>query len=340
MTLSAAASPLPLDRRRCLALGAAALALGLRPAAASLPREDMIGEVTYLVTDGNETLLDIARVRGLGVPEISAVNPGVDPWVPAAETLLTLPTAHLLPDAPHTGIVINIPEMRLFWFPKGAPVETYPIGIGREEFTTPIGSTKIVRKQKDPVWRPTADARRTNPDLPEMVPAGPDNPMGEYAMYLGWPTYAIHGTNRPYAVGRRVSRGCIRMYPEAVESLFQRIPVGTKVTTVFQPVKVGWHQGELWIEVQPDLSQIDELEVSQTMSVVPAPDARDLVLKKAGPDADRIDWTAVDAELITRRGLPVQITRPRPPGSSSAVADGAAPVPPPAASAPGLDGIY
>ena len=204
------------------------------------------------MTRGDETLLDIAMERNLGVPEISAVNPGVDPWVPGAETLITLPTQFLLPDAPRKGIVVNYGDLRLYHFRKDGSVETYAIGVGRDGFELKMGQTKIVRKKEQPTWYPTESTLRDKPEVGTVVPPGPDNPLGEYALYLGWPTYLIHGTNKPYGVGRRVSRGCIRMYPQGVERLFAEIPVGTPVTAVNQLVKLGWHMGELYLEAQPD----------------------------------------------------------------------------------------
>jgi L,D-transpeptidase ErfK/SrfK len=308
-TLAALGAALVLPRTPLLAAGPAATA--------PVPQRrtgDLIGEITYYVTHGGETLLDVARAHNLGVPEISAVNPGVDPWVPGEETLVTLPTAFLLPDAPREGVVINYGELRLFYFPKNGPVQTYAIGIGRDGFELKYGATKIVRKQEKPTWYPTDSVKRDKPWIGSVVPPGPDNPLGEYAMYLGWPTYLMHGTNMPYGVGRRVSRGCIRMYPEGVERLFRQIAVGTKVTAVDQPVKIGWHEGELYIEVQPDIYQLDELEANQTMTPrLPQGDFRSLVLNRAGAEAPRVDWAAVENELLLRRGIPVQITRPAAP---------------------------
>jgi L,D-transpeptidase ErfK/SrfK len=232
----------------------------------------------------------------------------VDVWVPGEERLVTLPTAHVLPDAPPKGIVINIAELRMFWFRPDGAVETHPIGVGRDGLETPTGQTRIVRTQERPVWYPTAGKRLDNPDLPAAVPPGPDNPLGEYALYLGWPTYLIHGTNKPYGVGRRLSRGCIRMYPEDIESLFPRIPVGTPVTVVDQPIKLGWHEGELYVEAHPDLEQLTQLEDQQAFTLKPAPDLTAEVLRKAGAEAGRVNWRVLEAELVARRALPVQIT--------------------------------
>lgn len=319
MNGSAGVAASVLSRRHALGLllGAAAVtpawatpAWAVTPPFAAAPRDDLIGEASQLVTDGELTLLDIARQRSLGVPEISAANPGVDPWVPGKETLLTLPTQHVLPDAPRDGIVINKAELRLYFFPKFGPVQTYAIGVGRDGLNTPLGKTTVVRKAVRPTWRPTPETRIARPELPAVVPPGPDNPLGEFALYLGWPTYAVHGTHKPYGVGRRVSRGCIRMYPEGVARLYPQVPVGTRVTVVDQPVKVGWHAGELYLEVQPDLAQIDELEATYAMTPMPAPDPRPLILAKAGEGFTRVDWDVVEAELLSRRGLPVQITKP------------------------------
>ena len=301
-----------LSRRSMLAAAAGTAAALLRPATAraELRTGDLIGEPSFYMTHGNETLLDVALERNLGVPEISAVNPGVDPWVPGAETLLTLPTQFILPDAPRKGIVINYGDLRLYHFLKDGSVETYAIGVGRDGFELKFGQTKIVRKKEKPTWYPTASTLRDKPWVGTVVPPGPDNPLGEYALYLGWPTYLIHGTNKPYGVGRRVSRGCIRMYPQGVERLYAEIPVGTSVTAVNQLIKAGWQAGELYLEAQPDFVQIDELEATQSMSPrPPTEEDRQLIRERAGSEAWRIDWEVADAELMRRRGLPVQITR-------------------------------
>jgi L,D-transpeptidase ErfK/SrfK len=272
----------------------------------------VIGEISYLVTSPDTILLDEAQWRDLGILEISAANPGVDPWVPGAERLVLLPTAHLLPEAARQGIVINKAELRLYYFRADGLIETHAIGIGREGHDTPEGQTTIVRKAKDPVWRPTAATRKDRPELPAQVGPGPDNPLGDRALYFGWPTYLIHGTNKPYGVGRRVSRGCIRLYPEVSRHLFDSVPIGTKVRVVTQPIKVGWNQGELFVEVHPDFDQLDELEESYSFRPNPVPasfdDARTRIEARAGDDLDRVHWQVVEAELVARRGIPVQVT--------------------------------
>ncbi len=330
--MSGSPRSLSLSRRSLIegmtAVGGLSLLAPADRAMAASRTGDLIGEPSYYLTQGAETLLDVALDRNLGMPEISAVNPGVDPWVPGRELLLTLPTQFILPDAPREGIVINYGELRVFYFRRGEPVQTYAIGIGRDGFELKMGRTTIVRKKEKPTWYPTESTRRDKPEVGTVVPPGPDNPLGEYAMYLGWPTYLMHGTNKPYGVGRRVSRGCIRMYPAGVERLFGQVAVGTRVTAVDQRVKAGWHQGELYLEAQPDWDQIDELEATQTITPKPIqPEDRTLVADRAGPDAARIDWSVVDAELLARRGMPVQITRPGPAafaGSDGVAAGGAA----------------
>ncbi len=302
------------DRRGLLA-GLAAFGAGvvlprIARAEAVAADGDLIGRMRAFVTDAETVLLDVARSHDLGIIELSAANPGVDPWVPGEERLIVLPTQHILPDAGRRGIVVNLAELRLYYFPREGPPETHAIGIGRDGVETPRGTTKIVRKKKNPTWYPTAATRRDNPDLPKVVPPGPDNPLGSRALYLGWPTYLIHGTSKPYGVGRRVSRGCIRLYPERIEALYDKVPVGTPVTVLDQNIKAGWHRGELYLEAHPDADQIEELEATYRMTLKPPPPVHDYIREKAGDAADRIDWDFVDAELVARRGYPVRITRP------------------------------
>jgi len=278
---------------------------------ADQPPSDIIGEIIESYTWTEDTLLDIARADGLGLLEVMAANPGVDRWLPGKATPIVLPNAHILPDAPRKGIVINLAELRIYFFGGEGEVHTFPIGVGRGGFTTPTGKTRIVRKRAHPDWYPTANARKEDTELPARVPAGPDNPLGEYAMYLGWPTYLIHGTSKPWGVGRRVSRGCIRLYPEDIDWLFQHVKVGTPVTVVDQSVKFGRRDGDLYVEVHPTHAQLDEIEETGQMTVGEMPDQTDRVLAVASPDEiPRIDWIAVDRAFRERHGLPVRITRP------------------------------
>ena len=193
----------------------------------------VVGALQATIAREEDTLSDIARRFNLGYDEVVNANPGVDPWLPGAGRRIVLPTQFVLPDAPHDGIVVNLAALRLYYFPKAAKNEprqvmTYPIGVGMVGWATPTGTTKIVSKRTDPFWTPPASVRKEHAAegdiLPARVPPGPDNPLGAFAMNLGWPSYLMHGTNKPAGVGMRASHGCIRLYPEDIATLFQDIP--------------------------------------------------------------------------------------------------------------------
>lgn len=286
----------------------AACALENRPARKAV---DLAwGGVETHVARHEDTLLDLAVRHKLGFIEVAMANPGVDPWLPGEGTPILLPKLHLPPDAPPRGIVLNLPEQRLYYYESGRLLRSYPIGIGRDGHATPIGSTTIVRKQENPTWYPTASARNDDPTLPAVVPPGPDNPLGNRAMYLGWTSYLIHGTNKEYGIGRRASRGCIRMYSDDAVALYHSVAVGTPVTAVNQPIKVGWLENELYIEVSPTIAQVQQWEGKGKFAPAKAGDVRRLVLKKAGTAADYVDWGTVDRTVRERRGIPTRITRP------------------------------
>jgi L,D-transpeptidase ErfK/SrfK len=257
-----------------------------------------------------DTLVEIARRFDLGYVELVAANPGIDPWLPGEGTEVILPTVHLSPDAKPDGIVINLGDMRLYYFEgPGQPPRSYPIGIGREGLLTPVGTTVIARKTKDPIWRPTARMRTEDPTLPEVVLAGPENPMGTRAMYLGWSQYAIHGTNKPAGIGRRSSSGCIRMYPEDAEALYDLIAVGTKVTVVDQPIKLGWINGEIFMDAHSTQAQSDQIETSGRFEPRLPSSIVDQVVAFAGQEAHRLDWSRIREAVMQRRGYPIRITR-------------------------------
>ncbi len=284
-----------------------ALALAPMARAVSPPA---VGEVqTYRTTD-DDSLLDLARKYDVGYVAMIAANPNVDPWYPGNGTTITVPTMHLLPDAPHEGIVVNLAEMRLYYFPQkdGIP-ETYPIGIGDEGTTTPNGQTRIVRKQANPTWYRTKGEIAKKPWAPKIVPPGPDNPLGLYALYLGWPAVLIHGTDDWRRVGRRDSRGCMGAYPEDIEKLFREVPIGTKVTVVNQPVKFAWIDGQLYMEVQPTAHQADQLEMDNIDDFVDPAGLTKTILAAAKDSAGRLDWAAIRQAAKGRNGIPVAITR-------------------------------
>ena len=271
---------------------------------------DVLGIRKVVRASSEDTFADVARRHDVGYLELVAANPGVDPWLPGTGREIVLPTDHLLPDAPAEGIVINVAEQRLYWFRGEDDVVTHPIGTGRVGYTTPRGTTKIVRKKEHPTWTPGASAHRDDPTLPVVVKAGPENPLGDHALYLGWPSYLIHGTNEPDGVGRRVSRGCIRLYPEDILSLFEQVPIGTPVRVIEEPVKVGWHGDDLVLEAHWNLEQAGQMEEDGSFEPARDPAAEKRIRKLASMSQPpvEVDWDRVTRVLEERRGVPVRIT--------------------------------
>ena len=222
----------------------------------------MIGQMDYVTSDSGETLLSIAQRYNLGLNAIEGANPGIGPIniLPAGMHIL-VPTAHLLPPLARDGIVINLPEMRMYYYPKSSRgiVMTFPIGIGRVGKTIPLAHTSVVRKQEHPIWIPPDDIRAFNEEqgvtLPKIMKAGPDNPLGPYAIYLRIPTYLIHSTIYPDSIGRRASFGCIRMNEADIKDFFPLVSSGTPVTIVDMPNKIGWDNGTLYLESHPPLEE-------------------------------------------------------------------------------------
>ncbi|MFQ5488164.1 MAG: L,D-transpeptidase family protein [Gammaproteobacteria bacterium] len=251
------------------------------------PGNDLVGEVVMVTVQSGDTLLDIARRHDLGYKEIVAANPDVDPWLPPVGGPVLVPTRFILPNTPREGIVINLAEMRLYYFPARQQngqgvVMTFPIGIGQEGWSTPLGKTRVIAKKRNPAWTVPESIRRESvvqgDPLPAVVPPGPDNPLGQYAMRLGIPGYLIHGTNKPFGVGRRISHGCIRMYPEDIEVLFGEVSLGTTVRIVDQPYKVGRENGNLYLEAHEPITdqnapQADNLPraIQAITAVIPFP---------------------------------------------------------------------
>lgn len=283
------------------------------------PRDvDLVGEVQTTLASREETLLDIARRYGIGQDEILLTNPHINRWLPQDGDEVILPLRFIIPAAERTGIVINLPEMRLYYFPKPEKgqkpqIITHPISIGRMDWNTPLGRTTIARKQKDPTWTPPQSLREKaiaegGPPLPDVVPPGPDNPLGRYALYLGIPSYLIHSTNKPFGVGMRVTHGCIRMYPENIEKFYDMVPVGTPVQIVNQPIKLGWVGKLLFIELHPPL---EEEEVAPADYIHMVHDTIVEFLDKTTRDARgqtikfvRIDQESLDLAIQERNGIP------------------------------------
>lgn len=278
------------------------------PAAARYDKP-YVGEISLYKAKYEDTMVQIARDHNLGFNELRAANPDLDPWIPGAGAEVLLPSMHILPDAPQDGVVINLPEQRLYYYyvPGDAPI-THPIGVGREGLATPLGTTRVMRKKIGPIWRPTPRMRSEDPTLPEQVGPGPDNPMGTHAMYLGWPEYAMHGTNKPYGIGRRSSSGCIRLYPEDIITMFKIVDEGTKVTVVDQPVKAAWIGDDLYLEAHASQAQAERVEQDGKVGSYEF-SAADLavLMRAAGAEADLIDWPAVRKAVRERHGVPVVV---------------------------------
>ena len=272
------------------------------------PGQKVVGEVREYVVQPGEGLNDIARKFDLGYTALAAANPGVDQFSPGVGRRLIIPALYVLPDAPRRGIVINLAQYRLFYFPSGGDrVETYPLGLGVISASTPLGATSVMWKEPNPTWYPPPSIRAERPELPPMIPPGPDNPLGDYAMHLGWKNYLIHGTNKPDGVGRNVSHGCIHMYPEDIERLFGELSVGAPVRTVNQLATAGWVRDRLYLEVYPSKTQTEEIDTDHLVSFEPAPGARNVVRAAAGRYADAVDWRAVDRAAQERTGAPVLV---------------------------------
>lgn len=278
---------------------------------------DMIGELRVTRADREDTFTDLARRFNVGYEELVRANPGVDPWLPGEGREIVLPTQHLLPNAPHEGMVINLAAMRLYYFPKvgrgeAKVVYTFPIGIGRVGWATPEGTTSITRMAKNPTWRPGPGVRAEHAEngeiLPAVVPPGPDNPLGTRALYLGWPTYLIHGTNKPAGVGLRSSHGCIRLFPEDIEFLYDLVRPGEKVTVVNQPFVFGWHQGQLHMQAF-DVLEDDPRDWQRGQRRLLMRGVGAKIQKALQTSGSQIDWDAVARLSHVPRGLPVSVSR-------------------------------
>ena len=297
-----------------------------------LPPEgfDVIGAVATVTARYEDTLVDIARHHGLGYQDIVSANPDVGVWLPGEGTEVILPTRFVLPPGPREGLVLNLAEYRMYYFPQprdGEPayVYTYPMSIGRMDWETPLGETRIVAMAKNPAWYPPQSVRDEHAadgdPLPRVVPAGPENPLGTRALRLGLPGYLIHGTNRPAGVGMRVSHGCIRMFPEDIEFLFQHITVNTVVRIINAPVKIGWNGEDLVAEVHPllespqllvaaSLQRIEKLDADielpdmSSESKNPLTQVTEQFITVTAERAGQLDWGLVELLVNRSDGIP------------------------------------
>ncbi len=300
-----------------------------------LPPEgyDVIGAVSTIAARREDTLVDIARRHGLGYQDIVRANPEVNVWFPGEGTEVILPTQYVLPPGPRDGVILNLAEYRLYYFPKAkegetAYVMTYPISIGRMDWETPLGKTSVISKVRNPSWyvpkSVLAEHEADGNPLPRIVPPGPDNPLGEYAMRLGLPGYLIHGTNRPAGVGMRVTHGCVRMFPEDIEFLFGKIDLNTAVRIINEPIKMGWSGNNLVMEVHPVLEVVmpevadeavdeatDETAEDPLEVVVEVKDPLTYVteqfIETTAERPGQLDWDRVEQLVNRSEGIPTSV---------------------------------
>lgn len=267
---------------------------------------DLVGYSLMVTARHEDTLLHIARTHGQGYNDIRLANPHLDSWSPGEGARVHIPARYVLPDEERMGLVLNVPEMRLYYFrSREAQVWTYPVGIGREGWSIPFVKTSIAAKKKHPSWTPPQSIREEyaaqGETLPPRVPPGPDNPLGDYAIRLSLPSYLIHGTNKPGGIGMRVSHGCVRMYPEDVEELFPLVPLGLPVSIINQPIKVGLADDLLYLEVHPELSEESQTHQDRLLA------ALERFERLAGRREYRLDWELVSELLREPRGVSVAV---------------------------------
>lgn len=267
-------------------------------------------------SEQDETLLDVALRFSLGQMEIVRLNQKLDRWQVKKGEIVRLANRRILPDTPHNGITLNLSEYRMYYYPANQPgkVMSFAHGIGRQDWKTPLGKTTVSKKVKDPYWHPPESIRRehaANGDpLPAVVPPGPHNPLGAYALHLALPgEYRIHGTDidKIYGIGMQITHGCVRMYPDDVETLYNSVSVGTPVYIVKQPIKVGWLENTLYIEAHPDLEG-EEMSQDQRYAVALA-----LIIKATKEEMPDFDQQALNQALKSLDGDPVAIYERLPP---------------------------
>ena len=275
---------------------------------ARIPRRGELAPVvgqmqTYRIVP-KDTLLDVARNAGLGFQEVKDANRYVDEWIPPAGEDVAVPTRWILPAAPLQGIVVNVPEMRMFMFPQHTtpgqhvPVRTWAIAIGADETPSPTGTFRITSKDKNPTWYVPDSIYRTMAKPRRVIPPGPNNPMGEYRIRLSKGLYSIHGTDTPWAIGRQTTHGCIRLYPEDIGELYDMVTPATSGTLVYEPVKLGMDGGQVYVEVHEDVYKR-----------FPSLEREAFRLVRQARVESRVDPERLRQAVRDRRGVPTDITR-------------------------------
>jgi L,D-transpeptidase ErfK/SrfK len=270
--------------------------------------DSIVGQMSMITTKESDTFIELARRYGLGFQELVLANPKVDPWLPGEGTQVVVPTRYILPNSKHEGLILNLAEMRVYYFPKKSPgyVYTYPISIGKEGWATPNTKTTIIGMRKNPTWTPPESIRKEheekNDPLPATVPPGPDNPLGEYAIRLGLSGYLIHGTNNPRGIGMRVTHGCVRLHPDDIEDLYARVSLNTPVTIINQPYKIAWSNGKLYAEMHPsegDETGTNSRNLTQFVQAI-------IGATKSQKDY-KVNWKLANQLAKNKTGLPTSV---------------------------------
>ncbi len=274
--------------------------------------QNIVGNtIIHTIKDG-DNFIQLAQRFRVGFVELVDANPNVDPWIPEQGTQIVIPAKYVLPNVEHKGVVINLAELRLYHFHANETanglrsVSTYPISIGKDdEWKTPLTITRITAKTKKPNWYPPESIRKEHEEngdpLPKVVPPGPDNPLGDYALRLALPGYLIHGTNVPQGIGMRVTHGCIRLHPTGIEKLFENIVIDTPVVIVNQPYKVGWQEDKLYVETHSD---IEEQEKAASRNLTEFVQLVVEQTKNLGKEEYQTFWERGYKEAKLKRGVP------------------------------------
>ncbi|HYD17203.1 MAG TPA: L,D-transpeptidase family protein [Patescibacteria group bacterium] len=263
---------------------------------------DVIGAVISYTSKKGENLSTIAQKFGVGYVELQAANPEVNPNKIKPGTQITVNSMHLKPSIAREGIVVNLETSRLFYFKDGKEVLTFPVASGKKGWETPTGMTKVYNKRKDPIWTPPPRIRAESPDLPDFIEAGPNNPLGKYAISVGLDGIMFHGTNAPSSVGKKVSHGCMRMYAADIEKLFKAVKVGTPVLLMRSSHEIGWQGDTMFLQLAPKVKKMRAGEVRMK----PDLDLFAKIQQAAGPGA-KIDWVAVEDAVVRADGIPVAV---------------------------------
>lgn len=297
---------------RVLSKGLLILAASITPCAYALtfpmgPNSEVVGEPITFPAKYEDTFAEYGRTYDMGAYELQQANPGVDEWIPGEGTKITIPNVFILPPETRTGIVINLPELRLYYFhPNGTQVSTFPIGIGKEGWSTPLTTGKVTEKTANPTWVVPAsileEHKISGEPIPGLVngthvPPGKENPLGAYRLRLSIPGYLLHGTNSPIGVGRRVTHGCVRLFPADIEQLFNLVSVGTQVTIVHDPIKLGWRNDELYLEVHPTLEEHPISDHERKVQLI------DKMEQAIGDKQAYINWDLVHNMMVAQTGV-------------------------------------